>query len=1416
MEDLSAKVAELERRLSSEGALEQIRSRTMAMKESAELEDVIAVVFEEAVNLGIGARACDLVIFDEVSGGSAFWISGEAQDDHVIHFTTAKLDHTHYQEGWRAWRSGECLRTAKLEGPDCQSYMSAVIQSANASEEQIAEQFQRVTLQLQSICHTEAYTSSGFFRVASEEPLREEDQQILIQFAKVFDQTYTRFLDLKRAEAQARDAQIEFALERVRSQTMAMRHSDDIYLVSTVLFQEIGDLGIYNLRCGVLNIFDDPPRCEVWPSMLEENTDILHLIGRLEMTIHPMLEGIFTAWQQQEEIFQYELFGEDSKKFYQTIANAPDYHLPFDENPDRQVCNAFVFSEGALFSFTPDYMDEEAYRIWERFRGAFSFAYSRYKDLLQAEAQAREAQIEGSLERIRARAMALRESDELRQVIALIYRELEKFDLDLYDSNILLLDIQKKEHTMWGSGFDGINLPPSFTIPHYDHAYFNQVFDDVTHYESLAEADKFRVVRLHGDLLRDLHQFYITKTEIRNAPRAFLEEFLSFDDITISYVVMEHGVLEVASGSRLPGEAEDILRRFAKAFELTYTRFLDLKRAEAQARDAQIEAALERVRSRSMAMHDSKELGEVISVVFEQLRALQIGMDSACILTFDTVRRGHTAWAANPDLFSVSSVYLPFFESPIQNDLYEARERGVRFFSKTWTLKEKNSFWKYAFKNTDYKYLPEDLKKTILSFEGWGFTGPMEKNSATFLVSYSGTPFSTQEQEVISRFGGVFEQAYTRFLDLKKAEAQARDAQIEAALERVRARSMAMHDSSELIEVATLMFREFEKLDLEAFLTCGYLIPDEAAEVTKCWFAQTQRDFLVQFDALLTGDPVLDDRYKAWKEQVPIFKYEVGGAQLAHHLQIVFPLDQRNEEENLAVVAMPDPTIFYTANFSHGYILVIADHEMDRDQERILLRFRSTFEQAYIRFLDLQKAEEQAKLAIRQSVTDRIRAEITSMRAPTDLERITPLMWKELINLGVPFFRCGIFIMDEVQRIAHTYLTTPQGESLAAIDVTFDANPLAQASVENWRRQEVYVTEWDQKQFIANMTALLDDQLLEDPDRYQHGEPAPDRLVLHLVPFRQGMLYVGNTDHLDADQIELVKLLAQTFSVAYARYEDFTELEEAKLRVESALNDLQSTQSQLVHAEKMASLGELTAGIAHEIQNPLNFVNNFSDLNKELIEDLREELKDGNIEEVEAILKDLFGNEEKILFHGKRAEEIVKSMLQHSRAGDGEKRPADINAIADEYLRLSYHGLRAKDKSFNAEFKAHLADDLPEVDVVPQDIGRVLLNLINNAFSAVSEKRALYGNGYVPTVEVFTKKLRNGIEIRVKDNGPGVPDDIREKIFQPFFTTKPTGSGTGLGLSLSYDIVTKGHGGTLEMDTAVGDGTEFRIQLPVV
>jgi ligand-binding sensor domain-containing protein/signal transduction histidine kinase len=483
-------------------------------------------------------------------------------------------------------------------------------------------------------------------------------------------------------------------------------------------------------------------------------------------------------------------------------------------------------------------------------------------------------------------------------------------------------------------------------------------------------------------------------------------------------------------------------------------------------------------------------------------------------------------------------------------------------------------------------------------------------------------------------------------------------------------------------------------------------------------------------------------------------------------------------------------------------------------EETVQVRTAEVMEQKEEIMQQKEEIEAQAANALKQASVDRIRAEIASMRSTNDLEKITPLIWKELTVLDVPFIRCGVFIVDEQEEQIHTYLSTPDGKALAAYPIPFNTEGIGQNVLLNWRSKQIFTDHWDEAQFIEYSKNLVEQGAVESEEKYLTAHP-PAGLYLHFFPFLQGMLYVGNTAPLIDNDMNLVQILADAFAAAYARYEDFNKLEAAKQQVDNTLANLQAAQTQLIQSEKMASLGELTAGIAHEIQNPLNFVNNFSEVNQEMLAELKTEIKNGNTGEALTITADIIQNEEKILYHGKRADSIVKGMLEHSRSGSAQKGPTDINVMADEYMRLSYHGLRAKDKSFNAGMTTHFDAKLPKINVVQQDIGRILLNLFNNAFYAVHQKHKTTGNDYKPEVTVTTSAENGHVIIQVKDNGAGIPAAIKDKIMQPFFTTKPTGEGTGLGLSLTYDMVVKGHGGNIKVNSVEGEGSEFIISLPI-
>jgi signal transduction histidine kinase len=641
-----------------------------------------------------------------------------------------------------------------------------------------------------------------------------------------------------------------------------------------------------------------------------------------------------------------------------------------------------------------------------------------------------------------------------------------------------------------------------------------------------------------------------------------------------------------------------------------------------------------------------------------------------------------------------------------------------------------------------------------------------------------------------------------------------RDLSVEASLERVRTKAMAMRHSKDLeVTIASLLF-ELDYTGLASEYSGIALVSGRGrAEFWTTSNPNGERSTLQKGEILLTNHPFLKGLLDAWRDQLP-YNYILRGEEYQQYYELFNATGVKMPGNFIAESSANAIQYCYSAMFRAGTLTIFRSQPLEESNPRILQRFAEVFQLAYTRYRDLRKSEISTIEELKQASLDRVRGEIASMRTKDDLARITPVIWRELTSLGVRFIRCGVFIVDEAQQSIQSFLSTPEGNALGMFDLPFNETDIAGKIVEHWRKGASYAEHWNKSQFLEFIQTMINQGRIQNQNEYLGSVRPPETLILHFFPFSQGMLYVGNTTPLVSEEWQLSQSLAEAFSMAYARYEDFVHLEEAKNKADKTLNELKSTQTQLIHAEKMASLGELTAGIAHEIQNPLNFVNNFSEVNKELIEEMKQEIEAGNLQEVAALASDIASNEEKITFHGKRADAIVKGMLQHSRSSSGQKEPTNINELADEYLRLAYHGLRAKDKSFNATMKTEFDETIGNIQVVPQDIGRVILNLITNAFYAVVERKKQNATDYEPTVAVGTSKVGNKVLISVSDNGNGIPRKVLDKIFQPFFTTKPTGQGTGLGLSMSYDIVTIAHQGEIKVETKEGQGTKFIVVLP--
>ncbi|HEX5150631.1 MAG TPA: ATP-binding protein [Parafilimonas sp.] len=1384
--------------LEIEAALERVRAVAMGMKQQADMLDICKTISQQLALLNVKEiRNVQTAIFYEEKGTYMNYEYYAKHDKTFITETSYTNHEIHQSFASQMLKGNGEFYITHIKGDEVKNWM-AYQKTTNV----FIDDYINTASSLNYYWYSLGPVALG---ISTYEPLKEVETILFTRFLKVFELSYTRYLDIEKAEAQAKESQIQLALERVRARAMAMQRSDELSEAAGLLFQQVQSLGAPSWTAGycifdedkrAINLWMSRPWGDIQPSFrvpLDENPSFIRYLEAYNKGLELYVEEI--SGKALEENYQYLLtlpiVGEQLKSIIAEGHSLPTY----------EVDHCAYFPKGFLLFITYQQVPE-LHSVFKRFAAVFDQTYTRFLDLKQAEAQAREAQIQLALERVRARTMAMQKSDELADASFVLDSQVRALGIktrgcafNIYGDN---------ESTEWFSSEAG-------TIPVYKTPREN-VF--LRYYEHGLKGEPVYVESFEGEACA-AHYEYLELLPIMGDAIKKLKETGGIPTTQTDQVAyFKYGYLLFATLRPVP-EAHDIFIRFAQVFEQTYTRFLDLQKAEAQAREAQIEAALERVRSRSLAMHKSEELQQVVHTVFEKLRDLNVDFYTVIIIIFQEASKDITWWMENKESQQYPRILIRCADIPYFRDLFEAKESGKEMFSKCYFSEEKNVLYKYLFDDTDLRQAPEKQKKFLLESEFATMSVAFAKNTAIHITSYSERSFSEEANEILKRFAKVFDQAYTRFLDLQKAEAQAREAQIEAALERVRGKVMAMRSSEDMNETIKVFYHQLESLRLTP-RRCGVGLLNKENRTAELSTINTTTDgqsieLIGKLD--MTMHPVLEGVYNGWLKQEEYHPVLLGN-EIKEYYKILRPQIQFPDYPDDAV------QYGYFFFFDEGGVYAWTEKQMEEAELQIYRRFTSVLNLTYKRYKDLKQAEANAKEAVKQAALDRIRADIASMRSVSDLDRITPLIWNELTVLGIPFIRCGVFLMDDAQQLIHTFLSAPDGRAIAAFHMPYDTPGNLGKVLSHWQRKKNYTDHWSGDEFISLADTLLKQGSIANKEEYLGSLPQGG-FYLHFLPFLQGMLYVGNTNKLSEEGIKLLQSVADAFSTAYARYEDFNKLEAAKKQVDVTLNELQATQKQLIQSEKMASLGELTAGIAHEIQNPLNFVNNFSEVNRELINELVEEVDKGNTEEVKAIAKDIRDNEEKINHHGKRADSIVKGMLQHSKTSTGVKEPTDINALCDEYLRLAYHGLRAKDKSFNADFKTDFDETIDKINIIPQDIGRVLLNLFNNAFYAVNQKQKesrhlLKGSEpYVPTVTVVTKKAGDKIEIKVKDNGNGIPQKIVDKIFQPFFTTKPTGQGTGLGLSLAYDII-KAHSGEIKVETKENEGTGFIIQLSVV
>jgi signal transduction histidine kinase len=1041
---------------------------------------------------------------------------------------------------------------------------------------------------------------------------------------------------------------------------------------------------------------------------------------------------------------------------------------------------------------------------------------------VELEHKNRELEIEAALERVRSTSLAMHNSHDLSKVVHVVFTELVKLDAQLDRCLLMTVNPETLGITWYLTGKEGLLSNNGFLVP------------DNTHPSHQAYLEGWRTKRkkwhyyLAGEEKQRWDAFGFAETELAELPDFIKADMAAVKAIHLTISSDDFGCLIASSLSPLSAVHAGIVERFTIVFNQTYTRFLDLQKAEAQAREAQIEAALERVRSSAMAMHKSDELLEAGEIIFVEMQKLGIESLTSGFVLMDKEEQNGLNYTPHPGTKKIMPVpvIIPHNETIHMQQVVENWKNSKPFFiiemEEDETIKHQTFI---AERSTNFPLTAAELiaiSPARLVLHNFFF-------KEGYILIVGGKKLSVEQTEIMLRFAKVFQQTYTRFLDLQKAEAQAREAQIEASLERVRAHTMGMQSSNDLSNVASVMFNQMKNLGGE-LLSFAIVLCDKQKDMVEQWHNIGNEGMLPPFFVPVDLDYIHRYRYDQWKAGAELFSIEIPSNYIVRHFELMFELPSVHAAMADATaqgiqLEIPAWEIDYGASFSHGYLLISSFSPFKEDH--IFPRFAKVFDQAYTRFLDLQKAEAQAREAQIEAALERVRSRTLAMHKSDELADAAFVLFQQLALLGVVHERINIGIVQEGDGTIDFWVTEQGGNQ---INTRFTGSKDEPTTISK------LFAAWKggQKSMLVDLTGIDLTQWLKYLEEIGIPfDPAftHDRRVQTAAFFSKGMLVVTTPGLIPHEHVHLLERFAAVFNLTYTRFndlqvaeaharqaeQDLIAIKESKQKAEDALTELQATQKQLIQSEKMASLGELTAGIAHEIQNPLNFVNNFSEVSKELIDEVKSERSKvkGERDEIleEELLNDIAQNLEKISHHGKRADAIVKGMLQHSSSGSGKKESTDINALADEYLRLAYHGLKAKDNSFNAIMKTDFDKNIGSINIIPQDIGRVILNLITNAFYAVNEKGKQNKVGFEPIVAVSTRKVKDKVEVMVKDNGNGIPQKVLDKIFQPFFTTKPTGQGTGLGLSLSYDIV-KAHNGKLKVETTEGEGSLFIIELP--
>ncbi|MBX2954634.1 MAG: nuclear transport factor 2 family protein [Cyclobacteriaceae bacterium] len=1160
-----------------EAALERVRSRSMAMHKSEELHDVAHLLYEQFKSLGettiqftIGIANEAEKLFDtsvtEWSGsGKAVFMK------YKMPFSEPSL----VNELFRAWQKNKPSVVIELKGVRLNKW---VAYRNKLSGIKVKADKPRII--------TAAFFSKGFIAFSKHEQSNAATVQLLERFTGVFNQTYTRFLDLQKAEVQAKEAQIEAALERVRSQTMAMHNSEDMGKCILKMFNELTGLGIHEgTRFGIGILNHENENNQLWTARKQGDEINMH-IGSLDMNLHPLLKSARKAWKEQLPLHTYILKGEDLLSYYRMLNDAPDYKIlvPIEKLPEKEFHYGFVFEHGFFYAFTPREFQPDLIHIAQRFAKVFEQTYRRYLDLVKAETQAREAQIEAALERVRSRSLAMYKSDELREVLQLIFEQLWQLNFNIDSAQFGLNYKESDDLNVW-TAVPGQPYPTLQHIPYFS----NPVMDSAKQAKEMG-LTFFSHIATREEKNKFFNHFF---SHIKTVPQDRQKYILDRPGFARSVVFLDTVFLGIQnySGTPYTDTENAVLRRFGKVFEQSYTRFLDLQKAEVQAREAQIEAALERVRSASLAMHHSEDLEKVVSVLSQRLVDLGFAFDGTLIFIFDKSKSNITLWIATVQLPAPLKVNLPYeadmMENPVLVDLWNAIVRKENNINRTYTGKVKDDYFRYVARY-NRETISEELQQLHLKLSAWSMSYVAKENAVLAIDSWSGHVVGENEFLILNRFAVVFEQAYTRFLDLQKAEVQAREAQIEAALERVRSRSMAMHNSADLSTVVFDMFTELVNLDAQLDRCLILIVNPHTLGIT--WYL-TGKEGLLSDNGFLVQDndhPSHKAYLEGWRTRRKKWKYLLAGEEKKNWDTFGFSqtgLAQLPEfiKADMANVEAIHLTI---SSDSFGCLIASSLSPLADEHAAIVERFTLVFNQTYTRFLDLQKAEAQAREAQIEAALERVRAKAMALKKSGELKELIVIILKEFKKLGFGLYECNLLLFDTKPRdLIHWGSGINDSEPNCVKVPYFDHPFLTDLFADLNKGVKFRAGKLSGKALKSFLRHLLTQTQFKDASQeYKDGMMSIDSLFFTHSVITHGFLEIVGSEALSEEKINVLKRFTRVVDMAYTRFDDVVkaEAQAREAQIEAALERVRAQTMAMHNSEDVGKcvvkmFSELTA-----------------------------------------------------------------------------------------------------------------------------------------------------------------------------------------------------------------------------------------------